>query len=537
MADQGGNIKTFTAGDGPALNTDKANEAATQLSRSAALEGGYYRQAGEDYKQAGKTLGDAIDNHEYMNEVSTGAAAGAALSNNKLKEWQQIATQPGAVNDKNLQQNFLDNNLEPALQQYENGFSTERGQKWAIEQTDRMWSDFFHTTSADIMNLTGEQRIRDATTVANQNGDIVRRDPAQADAAISHITAYTDGLKAGLSPEKAVELDKFKSDQVDEIAKIQVMSLADKGNFDAAKAALDTQGKAGNIDAKWQEQLVGYISNQKIARQVQAQQARDEQQYKDQQMNEKTTHDIFSDMVGPNGNIISATTAFSAKGLSPQQRTDLISPDKNNPGILNLPRKFLTSTDYGPGFASTAESIQRGDGVTAAGLTKGIRMYGNPETANQSITPAGAARLQEIQDKMKTPQGAQEVQMQNSVLDDMKDHLMPAGQYANDPKGKAIYAGIQNSFYTLWDSEIKSGKTPAQLADPESKDYIGNAFMSLKRSPAQAMSDIVNAKPETAPQKVVLPPADKREVGKTYPTARGPMVWQEGGWAQPKAEK
>src|ERR1700679_936370 len=85
--------------------------------------------------------------------------------------------------------------------------------------------------------------------------------------------------------------------------------------------------------------------------------------------------------------------------------------------------------------------------------------------------------------------------MQNSVLTDLQAQLTVGGKYATDTKGKDIYQGMQTSFYALWDSEIKAGKTPAQLADPESKDYIGNAFMSLKRSPAQAMSDVVNQKP------------------------------------------
>ncbi len=97
---------------------------------------------------------------------------------------------------------------------------------------------------------------------------------------------------------------------------------------------------------------------------------------------------------------------------------------------------------------------------------------------------------------MKTPDGAYEVQMQNTVLDAMRNQLTVGGKYAVDTKGKEIYSGMQSSFYALWDSEIKAGKTPAQLADPESKDYIGNAFMSLKRSPSQALADVANAKPE-----------------------------------------
>jgi hypothetical protein len=541
MAEQQGNIKQFNAGDGPALDLGKASEAASQISNSAWREGQFYRQAGEDYRNAGNTLGKAIDQHQFMSEVSSGAPAGAALYNNKLQEWRDMASQPGAANDPELQKKFMDNNLEPALQQYQNAFSTERGQQWALSQVDSMRKEFYHTTSADVMNITGEQRMQDAQTFANQNAAIVSKDPAQADAAMGRIKSYVDGLKGGLTPEESTKLDKFESDQKDEVAKIQVMSLADKGNFSAARAALQAQGEAGHIAPQWQEQLTGYIAAQKVAREVEAQQAREQQQYKDQKQNEQTTHGIFSDMAA--GDIIPATNAFSANGLSPEQRKDFLATDKNNPGILQLPRTWLTSTEYGPGFSKTAEAIQNGESVTPGGLTRGVRMY----SSQDGITPAGAARLQEMQDKLKTPDGAYEVQMQNTVLTDLQKQLTFGGKYVTDQKGKDIYSGMQSSFYSLWDSEIKAGKTPAQLADPESKDYIGNAFMTLKRSDAQAMSDVVNTKPDTdyltqldnaQKQKATpLPPVDKRVVGQTYPTARGPMIWQEGGWAQPKAKE
>ena len=498
MAEQRGNIAEFNAGDGPALDVSKQNEAANNISRAAITEGNLYRQAGQDYKQAGKDLGEAVTQHQFMNEVSTGAPASAALTNNKLQEWQQAATQPGATNDPDFQKNWMDNNLEPALQQWQNGFSTQKGQEWAQTHADMIRTEFYHTTSADMMKLTAEQRMQDITTFANQQGAMVAKDPALADFAMKNIDSHAEALRqdpAFQSVEGQIAAKKLIADQKNEVAMVQVKAFADKGNMAAANKALEAQGAAGFIKPNEEENLKGYIANQRIAHELQAQQQRDQQKYKDQQVNEKTTHDIFSDIAS--GKVVSATTAFSAKGLSPQQRTDLISPDKSNPGILNLPRKFLTSPEYGPGFASTAEAIQRGEEVTPAGLTKGIRMYGNPETTNQAITPAGAARLQEIQDKMKTPAGAMEVQAQNNVLNALQSQFIPGGVYAKDQKGQQLYAGIQTSFYTMWDKEIQAGKTPAQLSDPDGKDYIGNAFLPLKRSPAQVLSDAANSKPDT----------------------------------------
>ena len=517
MVDQRGNIAQFNAGEGAFKATD---EGAHALSEAGYMEGKLYRQAGEDAKQGvenlGKPFAEMADQHAFMDEVSTGSATWSTMLNNNTQAWNKIASQPGAAQDKTLQEKFLNDTLEPQLQQFQNGFTTERGQNWALSRADDLRQEFFKKTSADMSTLAGEGRLQDFKTNLNQLAATTYRDPSSTDAAFAHVDetlkAVTDNTQGQLTPEQIAKFDTLAADMKNEIAKNTVKGLADNVSPEKAKAVLDSGTLDKYIPANEQAELHQYIASQKIAREVQAQQQREQQQYKEIQVNEKTTHDIFSDI--SSGKMISATTAFSAKGLSPQQRADFISSDKSNPGILMLPRSWLTSPEFGPGFTETAEALQRGEGVTPAGLTKGVRMYvTNPA---QAITPAGAARLQEIQDKMKTPEGAYEVQMQNSVLDNLKDQLTVGGRYATDQKGKEIYSGMQNTFYTLWDSEIKSGKKPADLANPDSKEYIGNAFMTMKRTPAQGMADVINTKP--GDEKDFLTQLDNANKQKSAPT-------------------
>lgn len=470
--EQGGNIKTFQAGDGPALNTDKSNEAATQISRSAAIEGSYYKQAGEAYTKAGKTLGEAIDNHEYMNEVSQGAAASAALYNSKLKEWQQIATQPGAVNDKNLQQNFLDNNLEPSLQQYQNAFSTDRGQNWALDQADRMRSEFFHTTSADVANLTGEARLQDAKTILNQYGDSITKDPTSTDHAMASFKSYVEAIKSSgeLSPEQATKFDAFEHDGLNEMAKVQVKALADKGQFGMAKGLLDSGIHKDNITPPEQSELHNYITEKQ--RQAREQQSIDYlQQERAQKMQEqKIATDLFNKSYDTNtGDFTFSKENMNAIMSNPQ----LSAETKMN--IAGAVKKIASeSTADDPALIKTFAGRLKSDSAS-------------PLTNDDLLSAMSAGKMTPqtynfFNERLKnTPDTHAENEMVTQTLDQWKNNILkPSFGQPNTPAAEQSYTRFQTWFLPAYQQALKdpalNGMSNAQkaqaLLNPDSPKYM-----------------------------------------------------------------
>ena len=363
MADQQGNIKQFNAGDGPALDVSKANEAANVLSRSAAVEGGLYKQAGEDYKVAGRTLGEAVDNHEYMTEVSQGAAAGAAILNTKTAEWNKIASQPGAANDPDLAKNFLNDNLEPALEQYQNGFSTIKGQEWAQSHLDQIREHFTNKTSADMMNITGEQRVQDVLTQRNQYGSMIQQDPTAFDVASKQWKSYVDEMRKDAvfeSPENSAKLNTMYREGLDEFGKEQVKALADKGQFGAAQAALTAQGRAGNIVPQWQGELGKYITAAQKARQADQDHAYIQQERAQKQQDENFANRII----------------------------DQIKPDANT-GAINIPPNLSSQIFSTPGISAKAkvETLQMLDHVAKGTANDDPQTMQSNYTNLNSLTP------------------------------------------------------------------------------------------------------------------------------------------------------
>lgn len=472
MADQGGNIKTFSAGDGPALNTDKANEAATQLSRSATIIGGYYKQAGEAYKTAGKDLGAAIDNHEYMTEVSNGAAASAALYNSKLKEWQQIATQPGAINDKNLQQNFLDNNLEPALQQYQNAFSTDRGQKWALDQADRMRSEFYHTTSADIANLTGEQRLQDAKTVLNQYGSAIENDPTATDHSMEQFKSYVEAIKTSgtLTPEEASKMDVFEHDGLNEMAKVQVKAFADKGQYGMAKGLLDSGVHADNITPNEQSELHNYIIEKQ--RQAREQQSIDYlQQERAQKMQEqKIATDLFNKSYDPN----TGDFTFSKENMNAIMSNPQLSAETKMSIAGAVKRIATDNVTDDPTLIKTFAGRLKSDST-------------NPLTNDDLLSAMSDGKMTPqmynfFNERLKnTPDTKAENEMVTQTLDQWKNNILkPQFGQPNTPGAEQAYTRFQTWFLPAYEQALKdpalNGMSNAQkaqaLLSPDSPKYM-----------------------------------------------------------------
>ena len=515
-----GNIQQYTS---PIDQIHPSEVGADALAQAGRHIGAEYKEVGQEYGHAidavAAPVAKIIDQHETLNEISQGSAALAAMHNNLTTQWNAMASKADP-NDKSIQGTFLNDTVEPQLQQWQSSFSTEKGQDWALAQADSMRMHYTEKTAADMSILAGTARVKNLTTQLSQLSNVAYNDPssinqsfAQVDSTLAAAKENSDGI---MTPEQLTKLDSVALDMKNEMTKNAIKGYADSDNPNgpkAAKAILNSPDYNQYLKPKEQQKLGDYIDNQSSARDVEQQQKVQQQQAQQTAANQQEVKGIFSQIASGQGYL--ATQAFANQKLSTQQKNDLVA-QKN--GILSLPQDFLTSPAYGDGFSKVAQGVYSGQPITARALTAGVR--------RQEITPAGAVQLQAISDKMKTPEGLAEVNAQTQVLQQMKTQIIKGGPNAADPAGEKIYNGMLNSFYASWDAGIKSGLTPAQMADPQSKDYIGNMANTFKRSDAQALADVTSPAPA---QKATIPPPDKRPAG-LYQTPRGEMRWDGKAW-------
>lgn len=479
MAQQG-NIEQYNS---PVDKITPSETGAETLARMGRVEKENYDSAGRAYGQAAKDVGDAVENFQYLQEVSQGAAGLAAMHANLTANWNQAAatTDP---NDTSIQKKFMDQ-ADDQLDQWQGGFQTKRGQEWALTQADQTRSHFEVKTSADMGTRAGDAVINNMVTTVNSYKDTAHSDPDSIDYSLNQVDALVAAKKeasAGVLDEKQLgRIDDVTSDMKNEIVKSGIKGLADSKNPQSAIAALNSGHFDDYLTAAEATQLKGYTKVQIHGKQVDAANAQKIQQVQQEQQASSATAkylDVFT-----KGGIASATDITANPDLTNQQKSLLVSQN----GILSQSPEELHTASLGSNFSQAASAIYSGQPVTTTGLLTAM--------AQKDISPAGAQQLQKMSTMAKTRDGLAELKAQQSVLNNVQQQFIKA---PNDTQGQLAYNNFLNSFYSAWDAG-KKNSTISEMSDPNNKSYVGNMAQQFKRSDAQALADITKVqKTQTA---------------------------------------
>ena len=128
---------------------------------------------------------------------------------------------------------------------------------------------------------------------------------------------------------------------------------------------------------------------------------------------------------------------------------------------------------YGPGFVSAFRAVHAPEGSEGR-ITDVNQLY--PRLGpNGDLTMAGVEKLRGEIDLRKSPEGSAEAEMKKTFLEFAKKHISGEDQGLNikDPKGEQNYLRFMAYALPAYDAGRKAGKSPAQLLDPKSADYIG----------------------------------------------------------------
>lgn len=120
------------------------NEAGQQISRAI-------KDVGEGVKE----LGQKVDDHNYFMELSHGLATHAQLMAG-IDQQQNEFFKNVDPNDATAAQRFYQGTAQPLLQQWQQSFSTKRGQLWAAERVAAGTQQVLHQGTAEMSHLAGE---------------------------------------------------------------------------------------------------------------------------------------------------------------------------------------------------------------------------------------------------------------------------------------------------------------------------------------------------------------------------------------------
>lgn len=221
------------------------------------------RAIGSAIKTTGEVAAQAYEQYYVQPEISKGAAALAGYQDDLTTKWNTLAksTDP---NDASIKQKFLTEELEPALQKFNDSFQTADGKKFAEAQSNQFRKHMFEKTTADSATRAGEAIVANMNTFKNTLSNTVRTDPSAYDHSASLVDASIKEQIAntpGLSVATAAKIEGTLATNIKaELAKATILGVAEK-NPDAAQKMIDSGKFNTLIDGTEMSNMVKTMKN------------------------------------------------------------------------------------------------------------------------------------------------------------------------------------------------------------------------------------------------------------------------------------
>lgn len=431
-------------------------------------------QAGRDIGGGVASLGRAadevkakIDQHDAMQEISVGAAAYANLNSQLTGQWNDQFNKSD-LNDHTIGDNFMSGVLEPALEKFQQGFSTEAGQKYALERTTALREHFGQKIAGDMSNRAADALGANAATLLNSSSNMARNDPSSMPFAMDQwesslkAMAQNSGANTGaVSKVLTEQMEKGKA----QIAQSAAIGMADK-NPDALIAEINKGTFDNYMDGSQVKQMEAYARTQKNA---QAQQFRlNSKDASDDYINQ--TYDPKTGLVKPVtaelfGQIMRdpkltepdkrSTVRFLQQQYSAQQREMNNEEHASDPQLLSSMRQRFASGD--PRQYPTNEEI--GEALGSGRLNS--KDAGSLAKSNELLTGKTAREDPGTKDILTKSLASVHAQISGGE---------PPGSYT--PAQTAAVARFDSWFWPAYQKAVANGMNPSALLSPDSPDYM-----------------------------------------------------------------
>jgi hypothetical protein len=567
-----GNIHEFQT---PQLGITPSETGIDAIAQGARRVGAFYNQTGEDYSRLGQQVGSAVKSVgdvavDYMDhqQISDGAAKAASFMANKNQQLEDAFKQfdmnaPDAQQRlPAVKQKFMDENLEPALQSFQQGFSTEKSQQWAEHFVDQYRNHMFEKAAAITSTMAGDAVKVAAIKTINGLSTAAFNDPSTVGFSRDMLAHSLDGMTSSSPSITADDAAKVKTELTfkgeEKIVKSAIMgAIAKGGNWQSIANDPKNAPYVDAVEMKQAEhaertfQLMGRAD----ARAAKAQ-ADDDAKGKMNLAYDKLETETLPDKNGDKPNTI------------PDLKGRITEIMKNNPrGAELVPGRIsalISKQESISAFLDRHGEVEQA--VSNVAEMDAMRRIHSGEfksedqiwdmTKPSADQPYGKLnigaldRLRKEYVDTKTPEGQVFARQQEKFLEGVKGIIDPSGLMGRaDPTGAMRYYDFQQY---VQDQINSSGKSKSELSrtllNPQSPEYLGrdeviktprfmgtlggaisdNGGVGAPAAPAAPAAP----KPAAAlPRIITKPEYDKLPEGAQFIDGNGKS------WTKPKADK
>jgi hypothetical protein len=505
------NIREDNAPAGLGLNpTETGVDARLQVARRG---GAFYNQAAEAMAGTGNRIastvsdvGKVADDYMTHRDISQGAKDGTAIVANANTLWNEQAKKADPNNPATAQK-FLTETLEPALDKFKEGFTTERGQQWAEQFTDQYRKHMFEKTASDMSTLAGIAVQQNVHQTVNQLSSAAASDPSSLDFALKTIDHSIGGMTSS-SPN----LDATTSAQVN----AQLTQQAKEAVVKAAVSGMITKNPNVDLDAI-QKKYPEYIKGDEMRmfqKAAQTQAKIDTLQNKQletytRQTNERAAEHAANQVVVKN---VAIDPQTSRPVIKPDFFSDALEIAKMPDAPAGMARALA---DWGEHQQNEKAQSVIDDPQIKKDLTDRLFDSDKPTTRIDLMKAQVAGKLsnQSFEAMTRLVTELETSPLKGPVWDStataVKDALIVnvPGLPGKDSVGTANYATFMQTFIPQYLAKERAGTlAPNALDVKDPNSMISQAMAPFKRTQGQRMQDYVGAaggigaKPEPAMQ-------------------------------------
>ena len=445
--------------------------------------GGFFNQIAASKQSTGERLGSAVrdagdagvQQMEHA-EVHRGAASLMGLIQGKSQEWNDIASHADP-NDPSIGQDFVENNLNPALEKFQSGFLTAGGSKWAETRIDAFRQHMAQKTTADMSSLAADAVHINAEKSLNSGVGTVYNDPSSLGFVLGTLNGSI-GDMADTSPNLTPEARaKIKND------------MGFKGSQELVHAAIaGTISKGGDWESiannpKYAP-FINRAETETFAKAAKAQQKADFLQQK--QLVDWQHTELVRDGTLKLGKVFSDNVTYDETGKP------VIKPDFFKQ-TMDIVANNATAADHARTMLNWGEAQQNKKiAATSDPATKQSLL--DRFTSNNPPTEVDILKAQAT-GKLSNPDGAVLNNLRKALEDrPLKDPIYKAtmdgvkGILGTDPIGHEKYASFFQTFVPAYLSLSPDQQAKAlDINDPNS--LLSKTMAPLKRTPQQMMVD------------------------------------------------
>lgn len=463
---------------------------------------GAIAQAGHEIGSGIASAGAAAVNYVDHQQINAGADHGATLFANLTDSWNQTVANADPHNPAVAQQ-WREEQLQPALDQFQKGFTTEKSQEWAQHFVAQMRTHMFAKTEADMSSLAADAVSTTVRNLGNKFSNTALRDatavPAMLDAvdhSISGIIAANPNLKGEAAAKVRLEVgEKIK----EQIVKAGAYGAITNGKNPEAAAATFAERYPDYINGIEAHTLAKAAIAQSKANLANDRAATAYKKQLDTLAVDTDRNKIFSDNI--------STDANGKVTIKPGFFTEIMKIPAMHPDAPNAADTARTLLDWGQHQLEQKKIIS--DSATVSGLDDRMFAPDNPTTAIDILKAESAGKMsrQDGEIRMQLVRARDQEPIKDPLFKDAiaaaKGQIEMTVPGTGQRLGQEKFVGFMQAFMGEYMKQSRAGTLPPNalnLNDPES--LISKTIAQYRNPLAQSISGNggVQIRPPAAPE-------------------------------------